>query len=203
MSVGTVILAWWLLVVFTTPFLILFFGPVVARKLSSRKRYLYSSPFFVVLGLCFTPISLSGIIADHIVLGGSVTALCLLISGPKSRMIGFMSIGLVVFIAVVSLGTRFGFLSGLIAGDIAQVPTRSIELNSGRIVNVRPVGLVTHGGEEVSVIRRMPVLPLEIELGRKTFWDNNCASGVIDAHDETNGHSTIITCDGIDGWRVD
>jgi hypothetical protein len=202
MEANICLLVWWVAVAFIAPSIVLSCGPTVARKFGWRARALYCLPAFVVLALCFTPVSLPGVIADHIAIGAAYIVLCLMISASNSRTIGKVLLGAVATITVVSLITPIGFGVGLILGNITQVPTRSIPLNNGRFARMQPAGMVTSGGTEISVSVQPFGLPLEFELGRRVFDDHQCEPDLLAANDEFTGGSTVITCDGTEIWRV-
>jgi len=162
----------------------------------------------LILALAFSPLSLRGVIANHIVLG--IACIMLLLSlGTVSRLARwFMAVTITVIIGIAILrnGT-VGFASAfaLILDLSDALPSCEIDLGSGRIVRLYRYGWFAHGGTDVVVAARWRSIPLEYELGRKQFSDETYNSSAISAKliiEQSKHKAVLITYDGQEIWRV-
>lgn len=200
MSVSDFIALWWIAILFCAPVIGLFYGSVVNSKLSLRTRIIFSLSAIVFLALNFTPVSLPGVIADHMANSFAFILLCLMLA--KNKIVGKAMCWTLLLAILISIGTPFGFVVGLAFGEFAQVPTHTVNLKCDRSARMANAGWVCTSGTEVSVFVRPFYVPLEIELGRQFFDDEEFEPNRIAVIDESSSCSTIVTYEGTEVWRV-
>ena len=100
---------------------------------------------------------------------------------------------------VLSLGYAVVFYTGFFLLIFADtIPRRQAELRPGIVVRVTAGGMVTHGYEIVSIVRRPAWAPfIEEELQQRTIKDeNDCDLTYLTDHQPPGGHYSIVCHEG-------
>ena len=156
--------------------------------------------------MAFTPVSLAGVLPDHLVLAAVYFWGWALVGMLSSRILRGVIVGLPM-VAIVWVVTRSAFFFVIALSDLTALPQRTMSVACGRTIRsarVLPYGWVAHSGYEVSVSARPWGLPIEAELGRRRFDDAQYSEGdrfAMRLADST-GCATVIAYDGTDEWHL-
>ena len=160
---------WWFFILLGGPALGFLVGPEL-RRLSARVRWALGGAGLAVILVGFSPASLPGSVADHILLGFAYLAVCLAMGSAERKWVRYG--GLIP----ITLATAFafsigGFLTGFAIGQATLPDGPTHVLDCGYRVRMEPYGWVAHSGVEAVVLWRPWWSPLEVERAREQFDD--------------------------------
>ena len=195
---------WWLSVLLGGPILALAGGQPFRRSTPPWALWMAGLGSAAVFGLAFSPLSLRGAIADHIVLGTACLVFWLLIgSGP--RLLRWSVSGLYLAVVLLQVLRVWPILFLVFAfGDIVEAPFRTVALECGNAVEMRRYGWVAHSGTEVTVLALRAGGLIEVERGRQRFDDSEYQPSHLSA-DTPPGDPTcpvVVRYDTQEVWRV-
>jgi hypothetical protein len=154
--------------------------------------------------VAFSPVSLPGLVADHILLG----VLCIVVwlwigSGPS--LVRWSAVALCLALIVLHIARMWPLLLLVfVLADLTEEPFRTLDLECGRVVEMRRYGWVAHSGTEVAVLTRPLGGLFEAERGRQRFDDSQYVPKRLSAetaHGDT-GCAVSVTYDAREVWRV-
>ena len=197
----------WPAVVIAGPVAGLVLGPWLRRTLSRRVVLLSGAAPLLVVALAFTPVSLPGVLADHLVLAATYVWICVWLGMLRSRALRAAIFGVPALFAVWSVTRGFTFFLVIAVAELTALPERTISLDCGwstRVVRDQPYGWVARSGHELSVHSRAWGVPLEVERGRRRFDDGEYPeSDLFSARVIGGGDcTTVVAYAGRDEWRA-
>lgn len=162
----------------------------------------------VIASLCillmpFTPISLPGRLADHLMVGIAFIMFWHMLASARP-LIRYGLVGLYYLQAVAIYVLAWPLMVGIfVLGDLTRDPIYAQSFNCHRLVQMVAYGWVANSGLEVTVFERPFGLSLEIELGSKKFSDFEYESDKFSAiQDSTQPCDVVIAYEGKEIWRV-
>lgn len=158
-----------------------------------------------VIGAAFTPVSLPGDIADHILLGLAYAVLWLAL-GASPSLVRYSALGVFSALVVVPLVQVWPIVVGIfVLGDVTRPPVQTLHLDCRQTVRMYGYGWVGNSGTKVVVVRRPLGLPVEVELGRRLFDDLEYETAGLSARSTRDVGGTCgvaVTYSGADVWSV-
>lgn len=197
----------WPVVVVAGPMVGLVLGSWVRRALSRRLVLGTGAAAILVVAMAFTPVSLSGVLADHFVLAVAYVYMWLWLGMVRSFALRAALFGVPTLGVLWAVTRPLAFFLILPMGDLTAMPERTISIDCGwstRGVRMRRYGWVARSGYELQVYSRPCCVPLEFERDTRRFDDAHYSVGdrfsarVVGGGDCT----TVIAYDGQDEWSV-
>jgi hypothetical protein len=197
----------WAAIAIGSPIAGLVTGPWLRRSLSRKAILTLSIMAGVVAAAAFTPVSLAGVLADHVALMASYAWMWILVGMARSRLLRAVLVALPLLLAIW-IASGDSFFMAIVPSDLTRLPTRTMSIGCGwttRTIRLQRYGWVAHSGYELTVASRPRGLPIELQLDRRQFDDGEYEDAELFSMRRVgpSGCSTVVAYDGNEQWRVD